>query len=74
MPFVCAATFRVKKKHLEEFNERVRKHANNCVTKERGCVSFEVSTDEKDPSRFMLYEVYVTKKDFDRHCKAAHVV
>jgi quinol monooxygenase YgiN len=73
MPFVVAATFKIKKKYLAEFNKRVRKHANNCVTKEAGCISFEVSTDNTDPRRFLLYEVYVDESDFEAHMEAAHV-
>ena len=73
MPFVVVAAFKIKKKYLAEFNKRVRTHANNCVTKEPGCISFEVNTDRDDPSRFLLYEVYVDESDFEAHMVAAHV-
>ncbi len=73
MPFAVAAAFKIKKKYLAEFHKRVRKHANNCVTKEPGCITFEVSTDKDDPRRFFLYEVYVDESDFEAHMEAAHV-
>ena len=67
MPFVVIARFRVKEKHLAEFTRRVRQHARNSVTREPGCISFEVSTDRDDPCQFVLYEVYVTESDFETH-------
>tara|TARA_Y100000588_G_scaffold390919_1_gene497995 strand:- start:661 stop:975 length:315 start_codon:yes stop_codon:yes gene_type:complete len=73
MPFVLASTFKIKKKYLSEFNKRVRKHANNCVTKEVGCISFEVSSDRDDPRKFLLYEVFVDESDVAVHMEAAHV-
>ena len=67
MPFVVAASLRVKKKYLDEFTKRVKRHANNSVTREPGCISFEVSVDKADPRRFLLYEVYLDKVAFDKH-------
>ena len=37
------------------------------MTREPGCVSFEVSIDRDDPCRFVLYEVYVSEEDFEKH-------
>ena len=67
MTFVVAASLRIKKKHLDEFKRRVKKHANNSVTREPGCVGFEVSVDKSDPRRFLFYEVYVDEAAFDKH-------
>ena len=67
MPFTLAATLRIKKKHVAEFTRLVKRHANNTVTKEPGCISFEVSVDRDDPRRFIFYEVYVEEADFDAH-------
>jgi quinol monooxygenase YgiN len=84
MPFTVAATLRIKKKHLAEFTKLVKRHAQNTMTKEPGCISFEVSIDRDDPRRFLFYEVYVTEADFDHHmetpwmkrqmAKTAHMV
>ena len=67
MPFALVADLRVKEKHLAEFTRRIRRHANNSVTREPGCVSFEVCNDRDDPCRFVLYEVYVSEADFETH-------
>ena len=73
MPYVVAASLRVKQKHLSEFVRRVKRHAHNSVTKEPGCVSFEVSVDKDNPRRFMFYEVYVDEAAFDTHNDTAHM-
>jgi quinol monooxygenase YgiN len=67
MTFVVAASLRIKKKYLGEFKRRVKRHANNSVTREPGCVGFEVSVDKSDPRRFLFYEVYVDEAAFDKH-------
>ena len=67
MPFVVIARLKVKPEHLAEFTQRIRRHARNSVTREPGCISFEVSTDREDPHRFVLYEVYVGEADFEKH-------
>ena len=67
MPYVIAASLKVKQAHVAEFTRRIKRHANNTVTREPGCISFEVSVDRDDPCRFFLYEVYVQKADFDKH-------
>ena len=67
MPFVVVADLKVKEEHLAEFTRRVERHATNSVTREPGCVSFEVSIDRADPRRFLLYEVYVSEEDFEKH-------
>lgn len=67
MTFVVAASLRIKKKYLNEFNKRVKRHANNSVTREPGCIGFEVSVDKSDPRRFLFYEVYLDESAFDKH-------
>ncbi|MGI9336203.1 MAG: putative quinol monooxygenase [Gammaproteobacteria bacterium] len=69
MPYVVAATLRVKQRYVDEYTDRIKKHALNSVTKEAGCVSFEVGVDRSDPRRFLLYEVYVDEKAFQAHTR-----
>jgi (4S)-4-hydroxy-5-phosphonooxypentane-2,3-dione isomerase len=40
--------------------------------KEAGNVRFDVLRAEEDGSRFLLYEVYLTKEDFARHQQTGH--
>ena len=69
MAYTVAAALRVKKKHVADFTRLVKRHAANSITKEPGCVSFEVSVDRDDPQRFVFYEIYVTEADFEAHCQ-----
>ena len=71
MPYTVAAALRVKKKHVAEFTRLVKRHAANSVTKEPGCVSFEVTVDRDDPLRFIFYEIYLTEADFQAHTETA---
>ena len=73
MPYVIAASLKVKKKHLGDFTKRVKRHANNCVTKEPGCLSFEVSIDRADQRRFLFYEIYLDEATFAAHAEAPHM-
>ena len=67
MPFTLAATLRIKKKHVAEFTRLVKRHARNSLTREPGCVAFEVSVDKDDPQRFIFYEIYLSEADFEAH-------
>ena len=67
MPYTVAAALRIKKKHVTEFTRLVKRHAANSITKEPGCIAFEVSVDRDDPQRFIFYEIYLTEADFDAH-------
>ena len=50
-----------------EFTRLVKRHAANSISREPGCVAFEVSVDRDDPRRFIFYEIYLTEADFDAH-------
>ena len=67
MPFVVIARLKVKQEHLAEFKRRIRRHARNSVTREPGCIGFEVGIDRDDPCCFVLYEVYVDEAAFETH-------
>ena len=73
MAYVVAAALKVKKKYVSEFLRRVKRHAQNSIAREPGCVSFEVSVDKDDPRRFMFYEVYVDEAAFEAHNDAPHM-
>ena len=73
MPYTVAAALRIKKKHVAEFTRLVKRHAANSITREAGCVAFEVSVDRDDPRRFIFYEIYITEADFDAHTQTPWV-
>ena len=77
MPYTVTAILNVKKRYLNEFTRRIRRHAKNSVTREPGCISFEVSVAESDTQKFLLYEVYVDEAAFLAHtempCMVKHL-
>jgi (4S)-4-hydroxy-5-phosphonooxypentane-2,3-dione isomerase len=61
----------VKPAHLDEFVEHVRNHARNSL-REPGCVRFDVLQDRDDPLTVVLYEVFRSEADLDRHRAQGH--
>ena len=74
MPYTVTAILNVKQRYLKEFTQRIRRHARNSVTREPGCISFEVSVAESDPQKFLLYEVYVDEAAFLVHTEMPFMV
>ncbi|HIN27444.1 TPA: antibiotic biosynthesis monooxygenase [Candidatus Poribacteria bacterium] len=74
MPYTVSAILRVKKRYLKEFNKRIRQHARNSVTKEPGCISFEVSVADSNPQKFLLYEVYIDEDAFKTHTEMPFMI
>jgi autoinducer 2-degrading protein len=48
----------VKPEHRDEFVEALFEDANGALDNEAGCLRFDVTVDQADPNRFMLFEVY----------------
>jgi len=67
MPITVCAVLNVKKKYLNEYTRRIKRHAKNSVVREPGCISFEVNVDRSNPLRFLLYEVYVDELALQKH-------
>ena len=70
MYVVCVTIF-VKSPHEEQFIAAALDNARN-TRKEPGNLRFDVLRCEDDPSRFMLYEAYLTKEDFAKHQQTPH--
>ena len=69
--YVVCVTVHVKPENATEFLRATLENARNSRL-EPGNLRFDVSRAEDDPSRFFLYEVYLTKDDFAAHQKTAH--
>ncbi len=72
-PVVIGASLKVKKSRLAAFTKQFKKHAANCVKIEPGCLAFEVCAEKKDPTKFLLYEVYVDQAALDSHAASKHL-
>ncbi|MBY0524635.1 MAG: antibiotic biosynthesis monooxygenase [Gemmataceae bacterium] len=42
--------------------------------KEKGCLTYDLNRDAKDPTRFVVYERWKSLADLEAHLKAPHIV
>ena len=69
--FVLSVELRIKPENVESFTARALENAAQS-RKEPGCRQFDVLVDPKEPTRVMLYEVYLDDKAFEAHQQTAH--
>jgi len=62
----------VKKEMLDEFERAILVNAESARTREPGCVRFDVSQREDDPSQWLFYEVYKDAAAFEAHRASPH--
>ena len=72
-PFVIIAEFDVKPDGLERFLELARDDASASVEKEPGCHQFDVTVEQSEPNRVVLYEVYDDEAAFNAHLQMPHL-
>jgi autoinducer 2-degrading protein len=69
--YVVSVTVHVRSEFVARFIEATLDNARN-TRREPLNLRFDVSQAEDDPSRFLLYEVYLTKEGFAAHQQTAH--
>jgi len=69
--FVLSVDLRIKPENAKAFIAKALENAAHS-RREPGCRQFDVLVDPKDPTRAMLYEVYLDEKAFDAHQQSAH--
>jgi len=62
----------VKPELLEEFERALLHNACESVEKDPGCVRFDVSQQQDDPTRWVMYEVYQSPDDHAAHRRSPH--
>jgi hypothetical protein len=68
-PFVVIAEFDVRPDGLERFLELAREDASASVSKEPGCYQFDVTVEQAEPNRVVLYESTRTRRRSTRTCR-----
>jgi quinol monooxygenase YgiN len=71
--FVIVAEFEVKPESIDAFLEAAIADASASVANEPGCRQFDVTVQEDQPHRVLLYEVYDSAAAFDAHLKTPHL-
>jgi quinol monooxygenase YgiN len=72
-PFVIIAEFDVRPDGLERFLALARDDASQSVAKEPGCHQFDVTVEQGEPHRVVLYEVYEDEAAFNAHLQMPHL-
>ena len=62
----------VRPELLEEFEGALLHNARESVSKDPGCVRFDVSQQYDDPTRWVLYEVYDSPAAHAAHRQSTH--
>jgi quinol monooxygenase YgiN len=71
--FVVIVDVTIKKEFVDNFQEAVLRQGNNSITKEKGCLGFEILQDPQNPASFTLYETYTDAATFyDVHRATPH--
>ena len=62
--FVVIVDIVVKNEFVDQFREVVIRQGDNSMTREEGCLGFDILQDPGDPTRFTLYETYTDARTF----------
>lgn len=71
--YVIIASMQIKEGHKAEFIPALLEDAKASVSKEPGCLRFDVIQDAGDANRVWLYEVYRNEAAFQAHLKTPHL-
>ncbi|MDU0355018.1 putative quinol monooxygenase [Paraglaciecola aquimarina] len=70
--YVVTVKFDIKPNFLTDFTGLVLKQANDSMQLENNCLRFDVAYAEHDQNQIYLYEIYLSKQDFDLHLQSEH--
>ena len=62
----------VRPEFLEEFERSLLHNARESVAHDPGCLRFDVSQSQDDPTRWVLYEVYDSPAAHAAHRRSPH--
>lgn len=63
----------MKPERRDDFIAIMRRHAENCLAVEDGCLYFDVAVSRDDENQLVLYEVYRDQAAWDIHANSAHL-
>ena len=72
MTIIHTAHLRVREDIVEQFRERLLRHARISREAEAGCYRFDIHQEVKDPSLFLLIEIYADEAAFELHRRSPH--
>ena len=72
MKFAVCVALEIRPEMKEEFKAHIYSNAEASLERERGCIQFDVCTDDGLPNEVFLYEVYTSPDAFDLHLQSEH--
>ena len=69
--YIVTVQVNVKEDRIDDFLKLTLENAVE-ARGEPGCLRFDILRNEKEPSKFLLYEVYRTTDDHKAHQQTAH--
>lgn len=73
MSLFHTAHLRARPEAVEQYKERLLRHARTSLEREAGgCLRFDVHQDRNDPTLFLLIEVYRDQAALDAHRASEH--
>ena len=70
--FIVLVLVTVKPELLEEFERALLHNARESVRLDPGCARFDVSQQQDDPARWVIYEVYDSPDAHAAHRRSPH--
>jgi quinol monooxygenase YgiN len=71
--FVVIVDVLVRPEYVEHFRKAVTRQGENSITREKGCLGFEILQDPEKPTSFVLYETYTDAPTFyEVHVSTPH--
>lgn len=71
-PLFHTAHLRVRDDIVQQFRDRLLRHACISLNAEPGCLRFDIHQEAGDPTLFLLIEVYADQAAFDTHRVSPH--
>ena len=72
MPVLHTAHLRVRDDVVNVFAERLLRHVRTTRDAEQGCHRFDVHQDTRDPTLFLLIEIYADEAALEAHRSSPH--
>jgi quinol monooxygenase YgiN len=72
MPVLHTAHLRVRNDVVDVFRERLLRHARTTRDAEHGCHRFDIHQDTRDPTLFLLIEIYADAAALEAHRSSPH--
>jgi len=70
--FAVVVTLTIKQASWERFRPLIDENARLSLSREPGCLRFDICTDRTRPGEVLLYELYNDASAFEHHLQTEH--